>query len=81
VGSYKRLRLGYIDLLAGCIQWSFGSVKWDWETWTCTHAAVNGHLKVIQWARENGCDWDSRTCTECACCGHLEVLQWALANG
>ena len=26
----------------------------------CTYAALNGHLEVLQWARENGCPWDER---------------------
>ena len=44
-------------------------------------AAQNGHLEVLQWARNNGCDWDSDTCACAAQNGHLEVLQWARNNG
>ena len=29
-------------------------------------AAEEGHLEVLQWARENGCPWDEYTC-ECRC--------------
>ena len=47
----------------------------------CAKAARDGHLKVLQWARENGCEWDSDTCSEAARGGHLEVLQWARENG
>ena len=25
---------------------------------TCAYAARGGHLKVLKWARENGCPWD-----------------------
>ena len=25
---------------------------------TCAYAAENGHLEVLQWARNNGCEWD-----------------------
>lgn len=44
-------------------------------------AAGNGYLKILQWARENGCPWDEDTCSFAALNGHLEVLQWARANG
>merc|ERR1711904_264377 len=44
-------------------------------------AAENGHLKVLQWARANGCPWDKWTCSKAALKGHLEVLKWARAKG
>ena len=44
-------------------------------------AALNGHLEVLKWARENGCPWDSFTCSYAALNGHLEVLRWAKENG
>jgi len=37
-------------------------------------------LKVLKWARENGCDWDANTCLYAAQNGHLEVLKWAREN-
>ena len=48
---------------------------------TCVYAAVNGHLEILKWARENGCPWDKCTCTYAASNGHLEVLKWARENG
>jgi len=42
-----------------------------------TVAARNGHLKLLQWAREHGCPWNEWTCWKAAEGGHLEVLQWA----
>jgi hypothetical protein len=48
---------------------------------TCTFAALNGHLEMLLWARENGCPWNDNTCWGAAEGGHLEVLQWARANG
>ena len=27
-----------------------------------SHAAENGHLEVLQWARKNGCEWNSGVC-------------------
>ena len=47
----------------------------------CNSAAKLGSLKLLQWARANGCLWDTTTCTAAARGGHLEVLQWARANG
>ena len=46
----------------------------------CDYTAKHGHLKVLQWARANGCEWNSSTCANAAHGGHLEVLQWARAN-
>ena len=45
------------------------------------NAAKNGHLKILQWARANGCQWRSDTCECAAQNGHLEILQWARNNG
>ena len=47
----------------------------------CATAARDGDLKVLQWARANGCVWDWRTCACAAAGGHLEVLKWARENG
>jgi hypothetical protein len=43
--------------------------------------AAIGWLRVLQWARANGCPWDEATCASAAEGGHLEVLQWARSNG
>jgi hypothetical protein len=29
-----------------------------WDASTCTFAAKDGQLEVLQWARANGCPWD-----------------------
>ena len=44
-------------------------------------AAMNGHVNVLQWCRENGCPWDDATCYYAANGGHLNVLQWCLESG
>ena len=44
-------------------------------------AGRGGHLRVLQWARENGCPWGNLTCAGAAGGGQLELLQWARANG
>ena len=46
----------------------------------CHKSAKHGSLKVLQWARANGCPWDERTCISAAEGGHLHILQWARAN-
>ena len=47
----------------------------------CSMIALEGHLEVLKWARENGCEWDYLTCAYAAKNGHLEVLKWARENG
>ena len=53
----------------------------SWDGQTCFWAASEGHLDVLQWARENECPWDKRICAVAARWGHLDVLQWARENG
>ena len=38
-------------------------------------------MKVLWWARANGCEWDTITCMGAARNVHLEVLQWAQQKG
>lgn len=47
----------------------------------CEHAAIFGQIRIIKWARANGCPWDEDTCTIAADSGHLKTLQWLRANG
>ena len=51
-----------------------------WDEWTCSNAALNGHLEVLKYARENNCPWNESTCRNAAYNGHLEVLKWAREN-
>jgi hypothetical protein len=46
---------------------------------TCSSAAENGHVGVLQWARsqEPPCPWDSTTCSYAARNDHLSVVKWA----
>ncbi|KAL6075282.1 Ankyrin repeat domain containing protein [Balamuthia mandrillaris] len=49
---------------------------------TCTLAAGQGCLEVLQWARqEKGCPWTEAAFTAAAAGGHLEVLQWLHQSG
>ena len=57
-----------------------------WNEWTCAKAARNGHLKILQWARdcsihEQPCPWNEWTCADAALGGHLEVLKWLRSHG
>eukprot|EP00303_Exanthemachrysis_gayraliae_P001652 CAMPEP_0206005178 /NCGR_PEP_ID=MMETSP1464-20131121/4416_1 /ASSEMBLY_ACC=CAM_ASM_001124 /TAXON_ID=119497 /ORGANISM="Exanthemachrysis gayraliae, Strain RCC1523" /LENGTH=220 /DNA_ID=CAMNT_0053378605 /DNA_START=64 /DNA_END=726 /DNA_ORIENTATION=+ len=54
-----------------------GLLKWQ----ACEHAAVQGCLDALQWARDHGCPWHAGVCAAAAYGGHLEVIQWARANG
>ena len=37
-----------------------------WNKRTCSAAALNGHPKMLQWARANGCPWDYLVCNYAA---------------
>ena len=50
------------------------------EMKTCAFAALEGHLEVLSWARENGCDWSAEACAMAAENGQLEVLEWLRGN-
>ena len=39
----------------------------------CTCAAEGGHLKVLRWARENGCPWSESTRLLAASMGYVEA--------
>jgi len=51
-------------------------LKFDrkYAIYTTYGAAYGGHLRVLQWARQNGCGWNSLTCSLAALNGHLAVL-------
>jgi hypothetical protein len=40
-----------------------------------------GNLKVLTWARQNGCIWDAETTLAAADEGYLDVLEWTVGNG
>ena len=55
------------------------SMEWRYM-FSCTFAAMNGHLEILKWARTNQCPWNEDTCACAAKNGHLEILKWARAN-
>ena len=47
------------------------------STFTCTSAAIGGHLDILIWLIENGCECNNDT-FECAIKnGHINILIWA----
>ena len=53
-----------------------------WRAGTCSIAAANGQLPVLQYLHENGWGpWDVHTCTSAAVNGHLPVLKYLHENG
>ena len=64
---------GHLEMLhwAGC----------EGNARTCYHAALGGHLKVLQWLRANGCPWNHWVCLDAVDNSHVEVLRWARENG
>jgi hypothetical protein len=57
------------------------SRRCPWDHFTCSNAALNGHLEILKYAYDNGCQWDAWTCSNAALNGHLDVLQLAHENG
>src|SRR5436190_9023823 len=47
----------------------------------CSFAALNNHLNILIWARQNNYDWDPTVCNYAAKNGNLEMLIWAKENG
>src|SRR5207249_1163992 len=41
---------------------------------------INGELKCLKYAHDNGCAWDEETCAYAAENGHLECLKYAHEN-
>jgi hypothetical protein len=52
-----------------------------WNESTCSTAAENGQLELLQWARAHGCPWNEDTCIAAVRAGHLAVLTWAREHG
>jgi hypothetical protein len=53
----------------------------QWDIYTCSEAALNGHFELLKWIRQNGCEWDMNVCSNAALNGHFEILKWARQNG
>ena len=53
------------------------------EVWddVCSHAAIQGSVRLLKWTRENNRAWDTWTCSYAANHGQLSVLQYLHENG
>lgn len=68
------------------VQWLYDlprpfSEKCSWNGRTCSTAALNGHMSILQWARSKGCPWDAQTCAMAARNDHKSILLWARFKG
>jgi len=48
-----------------------------WDEYTCSFAAMHGHLECLKYAHEHGCPWNEETCACAAYTGHLGCLKYA----
>lgn len=54
---------------------------WEfWNYWVCSNAVLDGHYKILKWARENGCDWDYNVRCHAINNNHVEIFEWGV-NG
>ena len=51
-----------------------------WSAFTCSCAAANGHLPVLQYLHENGCPWNGYTCVYARDKEHWDCLQYEVDN-
>ena len=58
------------------ILWWAHSEEFEWDSWTCAHAAENGNLDLLKWLRERDCPWDSKVLKT----KHRSVLAWLNEN-
>lgn len=47
----------------------------------CEDIALEGYLKVLKWARQNGSKWDHMTSANAALNGHFDMLKWLRKKG
>ena len=52
-----------------------------WTSNLCCLTAKAGHLKMLQWLKDEGCPWDFKTCASAAREGHYKLLKWAVQAG
>ena len=69
-------RLSLIDQIMVELAHGLTALLRKHEDRICQLAAREGHLRLLQWARERNHVW-GQACEEAARGGHLEVLKWA----
>ena len=59
-------------------------MKWingcPWDEDTCSEAARNGDLEILQYAHENGCPWNKDTYSSAEKNGNIEMLKYLNEN-
>ena len=51
------------------------------DGWTCSRAARDGHLDILQWLREQGCPFAKDICKYAAMSDNLDILKWLQSLG
>ena len=65
-------KYGNFDLLKFAVQYDHNVI----HSSVCNYAAYNGHIKILQWAIENGCSLDTHLNGTIARNGQFEVLEY-----
>ena len=53
----------------------------DIQEWLYINAAARGSIKLLKWARKNGCVIKARACQAASANGRLHALRWLRENG
>jgi len=53
----------------------------EWDTVTCSQAALGGDLGVLQWLREHDIPSDAHTIRDVRTFENWNVVQWVRENG
>jgi hypothetical protein len=64
------------------IQW-LRTKNYQWDVFTCAHAARRGRIGLLQWLRAQNppCPWNATTIRFALEKGHTSTAEWARANG
>jgi Ankyrin repeats (many copies) len=71
---------GNVEMMEWLIQRGYQFVKYE-DDYYCSYAAMNGHIEMLKWLRNNAISWSRDTCGSAAKYGHLDTLKWLRQNG
>ena len=63
------------------VRWLREMKKFDWNEWTISSAAENGHLHIVTYCTEQKCPCNELGCAYAAQYGHLDTLKYLHENG
>jgi len=63
------------------VRWLREMKKFDWNDWTISAAAENGHLHIVTYCTEQKCPCNELGCAYAAQYGHLDTLKYLHENG